>query len=73
MYLVYLDFLIILNLNHHYLCAMQVSQCWSRGVGVCQELQLGWVSGWKGEYFSPRCGMIPQLLLCLSRIFGLGV
>ena len=47
---------------------MQVSQCWSRGVGVCQELQLGWVSGWKGEYcwFSLGAGWFHHCC-CVSR------
>ena len=76
----YLDFLIILNLNHHYLSVLSFV-CYAglsvleQGGGSMPRITAG--LGFRMErrilliFF--RCGMIPPLLLCLSRIFGLGV
>ena len=76
----YLGFLIILNLNHHYLSVLSFV-CYA-GLSVLEQgggsmpritAGLGFRMERRISLISPRCGMIPPLLLSLSRIIGLGV
>ena len=76
----YVDFLIIQNLNPHYLSVLSFV-CYAglsvleQGDGSMPRITAGLGFGMERRIslISPKCGMIPPLLLCLSRMFGLGV